>query len=169
MRWVPSLLFESTPAEFASIFTMDDAVERLRSASNSWFSISGVFEQRAVGTVRSDRVRLERVRPFIRNDFKPQFVGHFVQSDGRVLLVGRFTMRRWTKIFMSIWLGFCLLWTAGATVATLAQRDTPGILPLAGLGMFAFGSLLVSVGKSWARSDVLWLSEVIRKALSGAT
>jgi hypothetical protein len=113
-------------------------------------------------------VRLQRVRPFSANSFKPWFVGCFIESGGRVVLVGRFTMHLWAKAFMCFWLGFCLLWTIGAAVAVALQPDAPRFLPLAGMGMVAFGIALVAFAKSLSRDDVVWLSDVIKRALNSA-
>jgi hypothetical protein len=167
--WVSRLLFDSTPAQFDSNFSVEESVEKLRGASARWYSLSGLFNQRAVGVVFPDRVRLERVRPFIRNDFKPQFVGHFVQSDGKVFLVGAFSMRLWTKVFMTFWLGFCVLWILGATIAVFAVPASPKFLPLAGVLMFVIGSSFTLAAKSWARDDISWLKDLIGNTLSGAT
>jgi hypothetical protein len=92
-----------------------------------------------------------------------------MESDGGVVLIGRFTMRAWTKVFMSFWLGVCILWTLGATVATLAVRDSPRFLPIAGVGMFVLGYVFVAAAKSWASGDTAWLSDFIRRVLNGAT
>jgi hypothetical protein len=167
-RWHLKLLFYSVPARFPSAFGLEESVERLRSASAPWYTWA-LTSQQAVGSVTKDRVSLVRVRPFIRNDFKPQFVGHFIEVDGIVTLAGKFSMRLWTKVFMSFWLGFCLLWTLGTSLAVLFQPDSPGFLPLAGLGMCAFGVILVQAGKTWARADIDWLSEIIQSSIGRAT
>jgi hypothetical protein len=169
MSWWPlSLLFDSVSAEFPSSYSVSESVVRLGSVAAPWYTWA-IFAQQAVGTVTKDRVALVRVRPFIRNDFKPQFTGRFVESDGAVTLVGRFGMRFWTKAFMSFWLGFCLLWTIGTTVAVLSQSDSPRFLPLAGLGLFAFGIVLLAAAKSWGRADIDWLSDTIRRNLTKST
>jgi hypothetical protein len=163
---VIKLLFGSIPARFDSRFGLGDSVESLRAASVPWHSLSalGLFKQQAVGVVTSSRVRLRRVRPLTGGGL--QFAGHFVDSQGVVALVGRFTMPLWAKVFMSIWFGFLLLWTLVATFAVVVQPGMPVLLPLAGVAVLTLAVLLVSFG---SRGDVAWLSDLIRSALGDAT
>ena len=79
-------------------------------------------------------------------------------------------MRRATQIFMCFWLGFCLLWTAGAALAVLTHPvGSPAILPFAGIGMFVLGVGFVAFAKSLSRGDIQWLSKLLHDALGGAT
>jgi hypothetical protein len=121
-----------------------------------------------VGTVAPERVRIARNRPFVRNDFRPYFAGQFVESDGQVTLVGSFELGLGTRIFMSLWLGFCLLWTLVVGLAEASQR-TLDVLPFAGLGMLAFGVALLAFGRWQSREDISWLSDVVYDALGSAT
>ena len=89
-------------------------------------------------------------------------------EDGRVTLVGSFGRSLATKIFMTFWLGFCLLWTVVVALAEVFQRKLD-VLPLAGLGMLTFGVGLLIFGRWLSREDVCWLSEVVDDALGGAT
>jgi hypothetical protein len=89
-------------------------------------------------------------------------------SGNSLIFAGHFTMHLWAKAFMCFWLGFCLLWTIGAAVAVALQPDAPRFLPLAGMGMVAFGIALVAFAKSLSRDDVVWLSDVIKRALNSA-
>ena len=75
-------------------------------------------------------------------------------------------MHRAVQIFMTVWFGFCLLWTVFTAVAVLAIPQNPPLLPLFGLGMIVFGIALVHLGKWLARNDIAWLSAVISKALA---
>jgi len=103
----------------------------------------------AVGSVCEDRVRLQRVIPFVRNSFKPVFLGSFVERNGRTLLEGRFTLFHATKIFMTFWFAFVLLWTLLALIAVVSDvaslRNQPErlLLPVAGVAFFFVGLLFL--------------------------
>jgi hypothetical protein len=160
---VIKMLLGSVPARFDSRFGLADSVERLRAESveRDWFA--GLLKDEGgiegmVGMIDSSRVRLRRVREFIQNPFAPQFVGHLVESQGAVALVGCFTMRLEVKVLMSIWCGFCVLPTLLHPVAVPA-----------GVAMVGLGVLIVLLGRLTSRGDVAWLSDVIRSALSGDT
>ena len=106
-----NFLYGSTPAEFKSSFSVDESVARLKSASKSSV-FQALTSQEAVGRVSGSYVRLQRVIPFVGNSFKPFFFASFHQMDGPVVLSGKFTMHWGVKAFLSVWFGFCLLWTA---------------------------------------------------------
>ena len=142
------LLFGSTPARFDSRFGEQDSVERLRAASMTWpaasvawwsFKARGPFEQKAVGTVTSSRVTLCRA---IHSAMPPQFEGHFVESQGAVALVGRFTMCRFTKFFVYSWLGIAL-WSLLSTTIDFVTQPGAAFMPLPGVVMLAGGVWVV--------------------------
>lgn len=160
------LLYGEEPRDFVSAFGIDESVERLGAATGRSV-LSSLTSQMAVGKVTESRVALQRAIPMVGNSFKPFFIGSFVRDGDRVLLRGRFTMSRATKVFMSIWFGFIGLWTVIALLGLLAPNPAPWWFPLAGLGMLGAGVALVRAGKWFARNDAAWLSEVIQDALSG--
>lgn len=145
---------------------MHESVERLKGASvRSAFLF--VTKESAVGTVSENKVSLQRVLPMFRNSFKPFFIGQFKYKKGRVVLVGRFTMLWFVKAFMTLWLGFCILWTVMATFAVIKQKTPCWWFPLAGIGMFCVGIAFVQGAQWLSRNDVIWLSELITSTLSG--
>src|ERR1700722_19610501 len=101
-RWLWRLLYEAQPAEFRSAYGLEESVERLRAATKRSV-FSALAETTAVGKVSEQSVRLQRVIPMVGNSFKPFFLGRFEVSEGRVLLVGRFTMLPIVKVFMTFW------------------------------------------------------------------
>lgn len=163
--WLEHLLYGSVSAEFHSAFGMQESVERLKAATVKSTLLSH-NNQSAVGTVSEKKVSLQRVIPMASNSFKPFFKGHFKVSDGRVVLVGRFTMLWFVKAFMTFWLGFCVFWTAMAAFAVATKKAPGWWFPLAGVAMFCIGVAFVR-GCQWlARNDIAWLSELIIKALA---
>ena len=141
-----NFLYRDVPAQFPSDFPLMASVERLRERTKRTV-FSALFRQAAVGPVTESKVRLQRVIPLFGNSFKPIFVGRFELSHGRVILQGRFTMFRLSKIFMTAWLGFALVLTIIAAVATLhtvmrsdasREKDLMTLLfPLVGIGFFS--------------------------------
>src|SRR5277367_6328697 len=115
IRWLRRLLYDSTPAEFRSAYSVAESVERLTAATKR-SAFSALDATSAVGKVSADIVRLQRVSPMIRNSFKPFFVGHFESRDGVTLLIGQFGMSMFTKVFMTFWLGMVALFAVGFLV-----------------------------------------------------
>jgi hypothetical protein len=165
IRWFLDLLYGEVPAEFASAFGLEESVQRL-SAATRRSVFSAFLNQTAVGTVRADRVSLQRVIPFCGNSFKPFFTGSFQVVNGRVILSGTFTMLWWVKIFQSFWFAFCLLGSVLSILPTFRREPDAWWLPLACLGLFAAGVALVWFGKWLSRNDFAWLSAVIRDTLT---
>jgi hypothetical protein len=160
------LLYGSVSVEFPSAFAMHESIECLKAATARSVFLS-LNKQSAVGTVTEQRVSLQHAIPMVANSFKPFFIGHFEFKNGRVVLVGRFTMLWIVKAFMTFWLGFCVFWTGMAVVAVASQNGPSWWFPLAGVGMFCIGVAFVR-GCQWlARDDVAWLSQLITSALSG--
>jgi hypothetical protein len=140
-------------------------VERLRAATKRSI-FSSLFRQAAVGPVEATRVRLQRVIPMFGNSFKPVFYGRFEEIGGRVVLRGEFTMFFLSKIFMSLWLVFPVVWTIAATIGsgggTSAQRLATA--------SFGFGFLFVGVvflRFCWwlSRGDMEYLKGVMYQSL----
>ena len=166
LGWLTGLLFSLVPARFESAFPLEESVRRLRAATTQ--SLFGnLTHQVARGTVGASKVSLQRSVPFVRNSFKPFFIGRF-EASSRVTLVGCFTMHPFAKVFMCFWLGFCLLWTALAAVFALFRAPDAWYFPLFGLAMFFAGLALIAVSKWFARNDVRWLSSVIATALDSS-
>lgn len=163
--------FRSIPIAFASDFSAPEAVSRLRTATKRSV-LSALFTECAVGAVSQERVRLQRVIPFVGNSFKPIFVGSFVERNGRTILDGRFTLFRFTRIFMTFWFTFILLWTTLASIAVVfdvgLRREQPEmlLLPVAGVAMFLAGLGFLRFGWWISRRDVNFLSTVISGALA---
>jgi hypothetical protein len=173
-----NFLYGDIPVRFPSDFALMKSVERLRERTRRSV-FSALFRQAAVGPVSESRVRLQRVIPLFANSFKPIFVGRFHQSHGRVVLEGRFTMFLFSKIFMTSWMAFALVWTAVALAATLravGQNHTKLyegavalLVPLVGVLFFLVGVGFLR-GCWWlSRNDMVFLVSVIEAALRDGT
>jgi hypothetical protein len=165
LRWLKNLLFESTPAEFRSDYSLDESVQRLAAVTSRWgLSLS---QTQAVGKVSADKVRLQRVIPMVRNSFKPFFTGHFETRDGRTVLTGHFAIPTAARIFMVIWLAMATLFSVAFLAGDLRSANgTPASLPLFAFLFPAAGIGLIVLGKWFARNDVAWLSDVMTRALT---
>jgi hypothetical protein len=166
-RWFFHLIYGGVTARFESRYSVRESVSRLAHAVKPSIFMA-LSEQSAVGTVTEDKVSIQRVIPFIRNAWKPFFIGSFQTAGDRVVLAGQFTCSPLVKIFMSIWFGFLVLWTVIATAAVIGRPPADFWFPLFGIAMFAFGIALVRVGKWLARNDIAWLSRVISNALESS-
>jgi hypothetical protein len=161
-RWLWRLLYESTPVEFSSAFGLEESVERLRTATKRSV-FSALSETAAVGKVSEKSVRLQRAIPMVGNSFKPFFLGRFQSSEGKVLLVGRFTMLPIVKVFMTFWFGAVALASVGLLFGLNSTMSVPALFgPFV---MVGGGVAMVAFGKWLARNDVAWLSKLIEGAL----
>jgi len=168
-RWFYNLIYGSELASFESAYSLDESVKRLSDASTDSI-IATLGRQTAYGSVSDHEVQLTRTIPFVRNSFKPVFVGSFQRVGDRTILVGKFTMHWVAKAFLSLWFGFCALWTLLVLVAGISKGlGEVWWMPLGGTGFFLFGILLVGFCRWLSRNDVAWISTVISNALSGKT
>jgi len=158
-------LYGSTPASFASPYSIQESVERLRA------TVSGFLgNDWPEGEISEDFVSLERMISQIHNSFKPVFVGQFEKTpSGSTVLVGKFSIATFVKAFMTFAFGFCLLFIL-YSIALLANDPTllakGWYFPLFGIGMMVFFRTLVWLGKSSSDGDIPWLSNVIATAFS---
>ncbi len=164
IRPIVDFLYGSTPAEFPSSYPPAEAVERLRAATKR-SAFSALAGQAAVGKVTEERVSLQRVIPLVNNGFKPFFVGQFQTRNGTTVLVGRFGMTIFTKVFMTFWLGMVLVIAIGVLLGG-AVKGASGAMQFAPFLMFGAGLGLIGLGKWFARNDVKWLTKVISEALA---
>ena len=164
LRRLLTLLYGSEPVAFTSDLSVEQAVARLRNAS-ARSTFHALLRERAVGNVSEHKVSLQRAIPFIVNSFKPFFIGRFHAAQGKSELRGVFTMHWFVKLFMSVWLGFCVPWTLLSLLAVVAKPAELWFFPLAGIGMLLAGTALLAVGKWFARNDRSFLSRVITEAL----
>jgi hypothetical protein len=165
LRWLKHLLFESTPAEFRSDYSIAESVQRLAAVTSRWgLSLN---QTQAVGKVSPDKVRLQRVIPMVRNSFKPFFTGHFETRDGRTVLTGHFAMLMAARIFMVVWLAMATLFTVAFLAGGLRSANaTSAWSPVIAVLIPAGGIGLIVLGKWFARNDVAWLSDVMTRALT---
>jgi flagellar biosynthesis protein FliQ len=165
LRRIKEICADSASVEFESSFGIPESVERLKAATRRSV-FSALARQEAVGTVNESRVSLQRVIPMIGNSFKPFFRGRFVERNGQVVLSGRFAMHWLARAFMAVWFIGVICGSIAATFQAATNGRVNAEILLFGPGMIAFGIALVWSGKWFARNDVEWLSNVIRRALT---
>jgi hypothetical protein len=134
--WFFDLIYGGVPAEFESAFDLDESVRRLAAVTRDF----AIFprERVAVGEVSRHWVSIRKPR-FWTNSFVPFFKGEFCEIDGRVRLVGWFTLSAYTKTVATVWFGGVATATVLTTRPILAGDLKSWPLPLGGIGMFAFG------------------------------
>jgi len=164
IRWISDVWRGSAAVEFASSYGLSESVERLKAATRRSV-FSGLSQQEAVGAVKESRVSLQRVTPMVGNSFKPFYRGRFIERNGKVILVGRFTMHWVVKVFLAVWFGAIGCFTLLTSILAVIHPQTAARGPLFGLGMIVAGTALVWTGRWFARNDAAWLSDVIRDAL----
>jgi hypothetical protein len=124
-------------------------------------------ETTGVGKVSEEAVRLQRVIPMVGNSFKPFFFGRFEARGNVTVLVGKFTMLPAVKIFMSFWFGMCGVFAGAALLGKFRpQAPHATLFLLQPFLMIGAGIAVVGAGKWFARNDVVWLSELIKSAMS---
>jgi hypothetical protein len=166
LDWLKKLWRGAEVVEFESAFDLAESVDRLRAATKKSV-FQAVSNQQAVGTVTETRVSLQRVIPMMGNSFKPFFVGCFVESSGKIVLRGRFTMQWFAKLFMAFWFGLNGLMMAAMVVAVIASAKA-WIGVAFTVGMLCFGLGMVRLGQWFSRNDPIWLSNVINAALANS-
>lgn len=177
LRSFAATLYPSIPVAYRSDYPVEEAVKRLREAVKPTIFHS-LFKQSAVGEVRKDRVRLQKVIPFFGNSFKPIFVGAFKDTADGVILEGVFTTFMFSKIVMTVWFGFSLIWTLTAIFAAAGIIFAKGNIltsfnmlyaisfPVFGLLFMAFGYGLLRFCWWVSRADMDFLSRTITHALT---
>jgi hypothetical protein len=165
-RWFYNFLYGSVPDVFECAYSQEESMSRL-SAVCTDSTFDTWTKETAYGVVKHSEVVLSRAIPLAHNPFKPVFTGSFQHVGEKTLLVGKYSMEELTKVLMSCWFGFCILWTTlSAMISVSRGLGQHWWLPFAGLGMFGAGALLVGFGKWSSRNDTFWLSNVISNALS---
>ena len=95
------LLYGSEPVVFRSALSSEQAIAPLRAATRRpGFRLGG--GSAATGVVSMHMVELKKETPFVRNDFKPCFVGRFRMEGEEVVLEGGFTLSWQIRFFMTM-------------------------------------------------------------------
>lgn len=174
--WIRTF-YVGIPVTFRSTLPVDDCVRRLLERTRRSI-FSSLFRQSTVGRVEQDSVHLQRIIPFFGNSFKPIFVGRFSTTEIGTVLEGHFTAFLFSKIFMTVWFSFAILWTVGATVGALDlfffQPNGPkadllaALFPLIGVAFILVGAGFLRFCWHLSRGDIGYLTQVIEDALQSA-
>ena len=165
-RCLYNLLYESRPASFKSDVSVNEAVALLSKAVQPNI-INTLFLESAVGSVAHSRVSLYRHVPFVPNPFQWAFIGTFSEIDSTVLLCGRFRMRTYPKLFMTLWFAGVAGFVLFAIAMIALHRKPEAILALVVLlAMLGFVCAVIVFGKWLARHDIEWISTLITSSLT---
>jgi len=139
-------LFPRTELHVALLVETEEFLRNLRGEVSPADHADGRGD-RLVGAVAADAIRIRRVRPYVRNDFAPQFSGRLT-GDGRYVH-GRFRAALWVRRFLTLWLvaaaGFVIL-----AVVPAVEFEGPVLIPVL---MFAAGAVLPKLGWWVGRGD----------------
>jgi len=172
------LFGDDVPARFESALSTPEAVSRLQVLTGRTRSVwNWPTSPATIGTVSASNVRLFRIDPFVRNSFKPVFVGAFREERGRTVLEGRFTMHWFAEAILSCSVAALFLISVTVTGFLIGASRTPGTLPLYPaftlvLLVLLFWAALfgfVRFGRWLARDHVALISATIRDALKETT
>ena len=159
------MLFGTKAAEFLSDYPLEESVNHL-SAVVKRSVFSALTKQELVGRVSLSKVSVQRVVPFFGNSFKPFFIGAFQIKDGKVVLSGNFTIHPFTKVFMTLWLGFCIFFILMGMIVFFDKNQDNAFIALGGVGFMLFGVGLIRFCQWISHGDVEWISTKIARALS---
>jgi len=104
--------------------------------------------------------------PFESNPYRRRFRGSFQQEAGKVLLIGVFETPLYAKVFTYYSIGFSIVSTLITIYAVSTDANLPRWFLVPAVALF----LAFTIGNTFfmwlTRNDELWLSNVIRGALS---
>ena len=157
-------------AEYESSYSIEESVKRLQDVTQhdrSFFCLrKGVY-----GKVTRDYVSLCRFVPYMRNSFKPFFVGKFQHSRGRVVLKGVYSMHIFVKVFLGVWFSMPIVSFITRVVPIFdeilnGERNISPLIRSSGaLEILLFGIGLVLVGQLFSRNDIIYISKFINDNL----
>ena len=163
LRAIRSAIFGTETFEVYSPLSVAVAIQRLKNATDS--SLLGpLVGQAMTGKVTEEGIKLERSISFVQNSFKPVFIGRIQTHSHGSVLRGTFGLPWSVRAFVTLWLGFCALWTVLAAVA-VASKPEKWFFPLAGIALIIAGYGIVRLGQWFARNDRQFLQRTIQEAL----
>lgn len=159
------LLYGGEPVAFRSALSSEQAIASLSAATRRpGFRVGG--GSAATGVVNKHMVELKKETPFVRNDFKPCFIGRFRIEGEEVVLEGRFTLSWQTKFFMTMIFVFLMYFFIRSFSMLADYPDDLWYFPLGAVALYLVMVLNIASGKSMAQGDRKYLSDIISKALA---
>jgi hypothetical protein len=156
---------------FESDFGLDETVRRL--AAETKRPLEGfqpLWSQQVlvvVGEVSEQKVSLWCERLFVRNGFRPEFLGWFQLVGKRVILIGKLSMSPMIYAMQFFWIAVMTAWTAGALGQLMRDPSDPAnwLLPLFGPVAALLGVAMARVAKWLSSGDEGWILAAINSAL----
>jgi hypothetical protein len=169
----------SKPVELTSPMSVDAASYVLTSEVSGYGSrllrglSLGLGPRIVTGRVEGGYVRLQALRPGIRNSWRPTLVGHIVPMPRGSQLLGELRMNTLVRVFSALWLGIDALFFVGGIVGLVGEllRGDPSkalsSLALAGiaLGFAAFFIGLTALGAKMGDNDEAFLRQWLEERL----
>jgi hypothetical protein len=145
LNQIPAL-FPRTDVHVALLVEPAEFLRNLRGEVSAADHADGSGD-RLVGAVAADAIRIRRARPFVQNDFAPQFSGRLT-GDGRYVH-GRFQAALWVRRFLTVWLVAAAAFVIVAVVPAV-EFEGPALIPAL---MFVAGAVLPRLGWWAGRGD----------------
>lgn len=170
LKWVKTIWRGTDPVEFASAFTEEESIARLRAVTRTNSILAQLdMDECVAGTVRADRVVLRRIIPLLHNSFRLLFVGRFEPRDGKTTLRGRFVMGLFTRVCLAFWFGILSVLVILGCLAFATSPRTSWAIPLGCIPLIVLGLAFVRVGLWFSRNDPKVIAQVIRAASAPET
>jgi hypothetical protein len=133
----------------------------------------GLGPRIVIGKIEGDYVRLQALRPGIRNSWRPILIGRLVPAPHGSQLVGQLGLGSFVKAFSILWLGFVAPFFAGGLlgiVVELLRGDLSKALTCLmvagiGLGFIAFFIGLTALGSKMGDNDAAFLRQWVAEHL----
>src|SRR5262249_16740539 len=158
-------LLGNEPLAFESKFSLSESVHRVAAKIKP----PRLLDTVVVGKVSEQYVSLWCETLFVRNGFRPVFLGRFQTFGNRVILIGKMVgMNGLVYLFVGVGLAMSLLFIAAGTLLVLIQgSDDPArwVMPFAGVLPVLFVMGMVRFGRWLSSGDEDWILAAIQAAL----
>ena len=172
-----NFLFATSKVSFTTTYPPEDAVVRLAASVKKKPPFPTFLRQTVVGGVSVDKVVLYCYRPFLMRWGRPVFRGRFLNSEGKTVLEGFFSIHWVLKAFFSAWLGLVSATPIFAIYVGVyeARQSGGGMMVVSAAVIFGLVGALITglvgvgllrLGRPLAIRDQEYISGVIKTSFS---
>lgn len=169
-RYVKNLLFTETPFSVVSPLSPAEAERRLKDQC-SRIAVPFLMSRRLIGQVANRTLHVGLHRPFVSNSFAPIFVGSIRRSNDQTCISGVFRLRGFVRIFMTIWFGFIIFWSAfgipSGIIMLIGGKIEGAMFVVVPFAMFGFGVVFLKVGVKLGETNQHLIQDKITEIVGG--